>query len=135
MNVMKPGFEPGIVREHLVRVTEAMCPAFNGVVVHRVYSTWSVAHHFEIAARMILVDYLEDHEEGVGSHLSVDHLAPCPVGREVRIRATLVETGHARHTRVVCDVEAYEGQRLLARGKQVQIVMDKRILQQHIERV
>lgn len=132
---MKPGFEPGIVCEHVVTVTEEMCPAFDGVVVHRVYSTWSVAHHFEIAARMVLVDYLEDHEEGVGSHVSVDHLAPCPIGREVRVRARLVEVARTRHTRVVCDVEAYDGERLLARGKQVQIVMDKKTLQQHIERI
>jgi len=132
---MKPGFEPGIVREHVVRVTEAMCPAFDGVVVHRVYSTWSVAHHFELAARMVLVDFLEEHEEGVGSHVSVDHLAPCPIGRDVRVRATLVEVEHGRHARVVCDLEAFDGDRLLARGKQVQIVMDKKILLLHIERV
>jgi len=132
---MKPGFTPVIAREHSVVVTEAMCPAFDGVVVHRVYSTWSAAHHFEIAARMVLVDFLEDDEEGVGSHVSVDHLAPCPIGRTVRIRAELVEVVTDRHTRVVCDVEAFEGERLLARGRQVQIVMKKDILSKRIERV
>ncbi len=131
---MRPGFEPGIQREVVVKVTEDMCPAFDGVVVHRVYSTWSAAHHFELAARKVLVDFLETHEEGIGSHLSIDHLAPCPIGRTVRIRATLTEVTHDRHIRVVCDVAAHDGDRLLARGRQVQVVMNKEHLKRYIER-
>jgi len=83
---MKPGFTPGLFREIVVEVTEAMCPAIDGVIVHRCYSTWSAAHHFELAVRKLLVDFLEDDEEGVGSHVSVDHLAPCGLGRTVRVR-------------------------------------------------
>ncbi len=131
---MKPGFNPGIAREFKVVVTPAMCPAFDDVIVHRVYSTWSAAHHFEIAARMVLVDFLEKHEEGVGSHLSVDHLAPCPVGRTVSVRAELIEVTNDRHPRIVCNVLAYDGDRLLARGKQVQVVMNKEHLQHYLER-
>jgi len=131
---MKPGFDPGITRELTVVVTEDMCPAFDGVIIHRVYSTWSAAHHFEIAARKVLVYYLEDHGEGVGSHLSLDHLAPCPLGRTVRVRAELVEVSRDHHPRVVCDVTAYDGDRLLAKGKQVQVVMNKEHLQHYLER-
>jgi len=131
---MRPGFEPGISGELEIRVTEDMCPTFDGVIVHRVYSTWSAAHHFELAARKVLVDFLEPHEEGVGSHLSIDHLAPCPVGRTVRIRATLTEVICDHHVRAVCDVTAYDGDRLLARGKQVQVVMNKEHLNRYIER-
>ncbi len=129
--VMKPGFEPGIVREITVTVTEEMCPAFDGVIVHRCYSTWSVVHHMEIAARKVLVDFLEDHEEGIGSHISVDHLAPCRVGKTVRVRAELAEVSDCR---VVCNVSAYDGDRLLANGRQVQVVMDKETLIRLIER-
>ncbi|MFQ5464044.1 MAG: thioesterase family protein [Phycisphaerae bacterium] len=131
---MKPGFEPGIEREVVAEVTEAMCPAFDGVVVHRCYSTWSLVHHMELAARKVLVEYLEEHEEGVGAHVSVDHLAPCPVGRSVRVRATLVAVTAERNPRVICDVTAYDGDRLLARGKQVQVVMNKDALKAYIER-
>ncbi len=131
---MKPGFSPGIVRELSVVVTEDMCPAFDGVVVHRVYSTWSAAHHFEIAARKVLVDFLEAQEEGIGSYLSIDHVAPCSVGRTVRVRAELVEVTADHHPRVICEVAAYDGQRLLAKGKQVQVVMNKEHLRRYIER-
>ena len=131
---MKPGFDPGITREVTVVVTEEMCPAFDGVIIYRVYSTWSAAHHFEIAARKVLADFLETHEEGVGSHLSVDHLAPCPLGRTVRVRAELVEVSKDHHPRVVCNVTAYDGDRLLAKGKQIQVVMNKEHLQHYMER-
>jgi len=131
---MKTGFEPGITRSLTLTVTPDMCPAFDGVVVHHVYSTWSVAHHFEIGARKVLVDFLEPHEEGVGSHVSVDHLAPCPVGGEVRVEATLVEVSRDRHIKVVCECRAFSGSRLLATGKQIQVVMDKEHLKRYLER-
>jgi len=126
--------EPGLVREVCVTVTEDMCPAFDGVVVHRVYSTWSVAHHFELAARKVLAGFLESHEEGIGAHLSIDHVAPCPVGRSVRVVAKLVEVTTDTHPRVICDVNAYDGDRLLATGRQVQVVMDKVHLRRYIDR-
>ena len=131
---MKPGLAKGVSAEVVIEVTEDMCPAFDGVVVHRCCSTWSVAHHFEMAARKVLVEYLEEHEEGIGSHVSVDHLAPCGVGKTVRIRAELVGVAEERHTRVVCTVSAHDGNRLLAEGRQVQIVMNKDKLKAHIER-
>ena len=130
-SAMKSGFEPGIVREILVTVTQDMCPAFDGVVVHPCYATWSLVHHMEIAARKILVDFLEDHEEGIGTHVSVDHFNPCRVGKTVRIRAELTEVSDQR---VICDVTVHEGDRLLAQGRQVQVVMNKETLKRLIER-
>lgn len=126
--------KPGIVRELKVTVTEPMCPVFDGVLIHRCYSTWSIAHHFELAARSVLVDYLEASEEGIGSHVSIDHLAPCAVGRVVRIRAELTEVHRERHVRAVCSMTAHDGARLLAKGKQVQVVMNKERLKIHLAR-
>jgi predicted thioesterase len=131
---MKTGFQPGIVRHVSIDVTPDMCPAFDGVVVHKVYSTWSVAHHFEIAARKVLVDFLEAHEEGVGAYVSVDHLAPCTIGSQVEVEAELVEVIKGHHIKVICECRAYCGHRLLARGKQVQVVMDKEHLKRYLER-
>lgn len=131
---MKPGFAPGITREIAITVTEDMCPAFGGVTVHRCYSTWSLVHHMEIAARKVLVDFLESHEEGIGAHVSVDHLAPCKLGQQVIVRAELIDVSSDHHPRVVCAVTAHCGQRLLARGRQVQVVMNKDKLVKLIER-
>jgi predicted thioesterase len=128
---MKPGLAPGTSAEVVIEVTEDMCPAFDGVVVHRVYSTWSLAHHMELAARQVLVPYLEDHEEGLGTHLSIDHLGPTPVGKQVRIVATARAVSEHR---LLCDVQAYDGDRLISRGEQVQRVLPRETIVKLIER-
>jgi predicted thioesterase len=132
---MKPSLAVGNTAEITVRVTEDMCPAFDGVVVHHVYSTWSLAHHMELAARSVLAPHLDDEEEGIGSHLSIDHLAPTPVGHEVRVVAEAVELVP---TTLVCDITAYhvrsDGDRLIGRGRQVQRVLPKALLKTMVAR-
>ncbi|MFQ5430291.1 MAG: thioesterase family protein [Phycisphaerae bacterium] len=122
---MKPGLTPGIHAEVRFEVTEAMCPAFEGEVVHRVCATWTLVHYMEVAGRKILVQYLEPGEEGVGSHVSCDHRAPAPVGREVRMVAT-VTAATARE--LACGVEAFVENRLIATGKTVQRILPRELL-------
>ncbi len=119
---MKAGFSPGIVKEVTKVVTEDMCPSFDGDIVHHVYSTWSMVHHMELAARKVLVDYLDDDEEGIGAHVAVDHKSPAPIGTTVTIRAELIDV---RRNRVLCRVTAWDGDRLLGEGEQLQIVLKK----------
>jgi predicted thioesterase len=128
---MKPLPRVGDAAEVTVTVTEEMCPAFDGVIVHRVYSTWSMAHHMELAARKVLAPHLEEHEEGIGSHLSIDHVAPAPVGHRVRVVAKALEVGP---TTLVCEVIAYDGPRVIGRGTQVQRILPKSKLKSLIER-
>jgi predicted thioesterase len=128
---MKPSLQPGHSAEVEITVTEAMCPAFDGIIVHRVYSTWSMAHHMELAARKVLAPHLEEHEEGIGSHLSIDHVAPAPLGHTVRIVARAMEVGP---TTLVCEVIAYDGGRVIGRGRQVQRILPKSKLKSLIER-
>ena len=90
-----------------------------------------MAHHMELAARKVLAPHLDDHEEGIGSHLSIDHLAPTPVGRTVRVVAEAVEVDDST---VVCDICVYDGERLVGRGRQIQRVLPKKKLKSLIER-
>jgi len=128
---MKPSLQLGNTAELIITVTEDMCPAFDGVVVHHVYSTWSMAHHMELAARLVLAPHLEEHEEGIGSHLSIDHVSPAPLGHDVRVHAKAIELGT---TTLVCEVIAYDGDRVVGRGKQVQRILPKTKLAALIER-
>ena len=132
---MKPTLKLGATAEVTITVTEDMCPAFDGVVVHRVYSTWSMAEHMELAARMVLAPHLDDDEEGIGSHLSIEHVAPSPVGHTVRIVAEAVEL---EPTTLVCSVTAYHdcsGQgTVVGRGRQTQRVLPRQTLQGIIAR-
>jgi len=125
----------GNTAEVTITVTEDMCPAFDGEVVHRVYSTWSLAHHMELAARKVLAPHLEPHEEGIGSHLTIDHVAPTPLGHQVRVIAEATTVGPST---LVCEIAAYhvkpQGETLVARGSQVQRVLPRTTLQGLIER-
>lgn len=133
---MRDSLKVGNTADVTITVTEDMCPAFDNVVVHRVYSTWSMAHHMELAARKVLAPHLEEHEEGIGAHLSIDHCAPTPVGHAVRVEAVATELDD---TTLVCAVIAYhvhpDGRETVAgRGKQVQRVLPKTKLQSLIKR-
>lgn len=128
---MKDSLKIGNTAELTVEITDDMCPAFNGIVVHRVYSTWSMAHHMELAARMVLAPHLEDHEEGIGSHLSIDHVSPAPLGHVVRVTASAIELGP---TTLICECIAYDGARIVGKGKQIQRILPKSKLQSLIER-
>jgi len=123
----------GTEATHTTEVTKDMCAAFDGKVVHDVYSTWSMAHHMEIAARHVLVPHLVAGEQGIGSHLSIDHVSPQPLGRTARVVARCIE---ADATTVVCEVVAYDGDsdRVLGRGKQVQRIYPEDKLIKIIER-
>jgi fluoroacetyl-CoA thioesterase len=128
---MQPTLQVGNRAEIQIEVTMDMCPAFDDVVVHKVYSTWSMAHHMELAARLVLVDHLEAHEEGIGSHLSIDHVSPAPVGSTVRVVAEAVSVDHRG---VECEVVAWDGDRVIGRGRQVQRVLPRTTLARLIER-
>jgi predicted thioesterase len=133
---MKPSLKVGNTAEVTITVTEDMCPAFDGIVVHRVYSTWSMAHHMELAARKVLKDHLDAHEEGIGSHLSIDHVGPVPVGDQVRVLARATEIAR---TTLVCDTIAYHvrpgrDDKVVGTGKQIQRILPRRKLEALIAR-
>ncbi|MCG8408785.1 MAG: hypothetical protein MI923_26565 [Phycisphaerales bacterium] len=122
---MKPGLEPGIYEEVSFEVTEQMCPAFDGEVVHRVCATWTLVHYMELAGRKILMQFLEPEEEGVGSHVSCDHVRPAQVGKKVRVKATVAQMSDRE---LVCDVAAYCGEQLIASGRTGQKVLPRVVL-------
>ena len=98
--------------------------------VHPVYATYSMAKHFEEAGRKLLLRYLEPGEAGIGSSLSVEHLAPSRVGDAVRVTARCVELRGNRLTCVCTAVDA-EG-RLLGRGTTGQVVLSEAAVQARV---
>jgi predicted thioesterase len=132
---MKSSLRVGNTAEVTATVTDDMCPAFDGVVVHHVCSTWTLAHLMELAARKVLAPHLDENEEGIGSHLSIDHTAPTPVGHTLRVEAKAIVLAP---TQLVCDVVAYRvgsnGETVVARGQQVQRILPRTALRALIER-
>jgi predicted thioesterase len=69
----------------------------------------------------------EDDEEGVGTHLSIDHKGPAFVGEEIIFTATVEEI---KGTRLICAIEARVGERLIALGKTGQKMLKKERLKE-----
>jgi predicted thioesterase len=92
-----------------------------------------MAHHMEVAARKVLEAHLDEDEEGIGSHLSIDHVAPAPVGNTISVCATAIEVDAST---LVCTVEARDAahqQTVLATGRQVQRILPRTTLNDIME--
>ncbi len=116
-----------------VVVTGAMTVDFDRLGrVHPVYATYSMAKHFEEAGRTLLLTHLEPGEAGVGTAVSVEHLAPAWPGDRVRVTATCVEV---RGNRLTCALTAVDAQgRLLGRGTTGQAVLPEDLLAARLRR-
>lgn len=122
---MKPGLQVGTEGVVDDIVTDDMRAAFGGSVVHPVYGTVAMVYHMEWAARRVILPYLDDHEEGIGTGVRVRHINPAPVGVNIRTRA--VCTAFDGQT-VVCDVQVFHGKRLLGDGQVEQRIIPRATL-------
>lgn len=129
---MKPGLQTGHIAEVEITVSPNMVAAFEGRTVHELYSTSSLVHHMEWAARQTILPYLEQHEEGMGYHVDVHHTMFTPVGMKVTIRATVTEI---RDNKIECDVEAFNVRGKIAKGKVVQSIVQKSWLENKIREI
>ena len=66
--------------------------SFGGVEVHPVCSTFAMAREAEWACRQFVLKLREEHEEGIGNGLTIEHKAPALIGQRVEVHATLVIT-------------------------------------------
>lgn len=106
--------------------------AFGGVEVHPVCSTFAMAREAEWACRQFVLQMREDHEEGIGNGLTIEHQAPAFLGERVDVVATLTAI---QGNEVHCTWQARSGTRLLASGTCTQKVMDKAKLYERFDRL
>jgi len=126
---MKP-YTIGDYYEIEVITNETMRAKFEGVIIHNLYSTWSLVYHAELCARRLLEKYLEDNEQGIGYSICIKHLAPTKIGKKVQIRAILRSV---ENNKFICDIEGYnEDGKKIAEGYQIQVFMKKDELEKRI---
>ena len=89
-----------------------------------------MAHQFEITARKTLELHLCKDEEGIGSHLSMNHCGLAPLGKTVTVEALITEIDEST---VVCSITAKIGTHVCATGKQVQRVLPTSAISRLIE--
>jgi len=119
---MKNPFQTGDIKIFETTVTDEKLARFEAGLVHPVYSTFSLAKDAEWACRLFVLAMLDEGEEGIGAFVSVEHISPALLGADVEIIARLDKVDG---NRIDCTYEAFCGERLLARGKQSQRIINK----------
>jgi fluoroacetyl-CoA thioesterase len=127
---MKQPFEIGAVMTYQVEVSEQDTAQFGGAEVHPVYATFALARDAEWTCRQFVLNMKENHEEGIGTHVTVNHKAPALVGETVNFYASLTKV---QHRDVICQYNAYVGERLIAFGEQGQKILPRTRLNQLFE--
>jgi len=87
---LKPTLASGLSFTRRLVVDEARCISFMGRE-NMVYATPRMVSDMEYACRDFLLQHLDEGEDSVGAHVTIDHLAATPVGLEVTIEAKLAK--------------------------------------------
>jgi len=116
---MKPSLKPGLTHTNSVEVDESRCIGFMGKE-GAVYATPRMVSDVEYACRDFLLAHLDAGEDSVGAHVSIDHLAPTPMGMKVTIELTVAEVDRRKivFSFSVKDIEE------VGRGKHVRFVVE-----------
>ncbi len=125
-------FRPGDQKTHHYVVQPTDLADFGpgrGGLVHAVCGTFALARELEWASRLFVLDMKADDEEGIGTALQMEHLAPAFAGETLTVAATFVALdGAALH----CAVEAWVGQRRVATGRTGQRIVARARLAAHL---
>jgi fluoroacetyl-CoA thioesterase len=117
---MKQGTETTKTTSYTVQAGDVA--AFNGEIVHHVCSTFVLAREIEWTTRQFVLEIREDDEEGIGTHVSIEHKSPAFVGEAIIFTARIEQlTGNE----LICTYEARVGDRLIAIGKTGQKILKK----------
>lgn len=103
-------------------VKEEDVASFHGEVVHAVCSTFALAREIEWTTRQFVLDIRDDDEEGIGTHISIDHKSPAFVGEHIIFTARIDRFDDGE---LVCSYEARVGERLIATGKTGQKILKR----------
>jgi fluoroacetyl-CoA thioesterase len=119
---MKQIFSKGDKKIYRKIVTSEDFASFHGQVVHRVYSTYSLARDAEWTTRQFVLDLRDEDEEGIGTFISLEHSSPAFEGEEVTWSGYIDEINN---NEVICTVEARAGNRIIATGKTGQKIIKR----------
>lgn len=120
-------FQKGARKLHSFIVDEKDLATFQGQVLHRVCSTYKLGQEMEWSSRLFMLDLIDEDEEGVGTMLHIEHLAPAFVGDEVEVIA-IFDSFEQKH--LLCDIEVKVGDRWIAKGRTGQRLLSKDKLQE-----
>ena len=118
---MKDSLQAGIEGQREFEIDDERTIAFMGAEL-RVYGTPYMVRDIEETSRLVVQEHLDDGEETVGAHVSVDHLGASLIGMTatVSVRITGVDG-----QRVMLEAEVHDGIDLVGKAKHVRFVIDR----------
>jgi predicted thioesterase len=116
---VKSSLQKNLAHTKSIKVDEKRCIGFMGRE-GMVYATPMMVSDVEYACRDFLLQHLDAGEDSVGAHVTIDHLAPTPLGLTVKIELKVVEVDRRKvvFAFLVKDIED------VGRGTHVRFVVD-----------
>jgi predicted thioesterase len=117
---VKSTFVPGVSTSKTLTVDESRCIGFMGKE-GMVYATPRMVSDVEYTCRDFLLQHLDPGEDSVGAHVSIDHLAPTPLGLQVTVEVKVAEIDRRK---VVFSFSVKDPIEEVGRGKHVRFVVE-----------
>ena len=117
---MKSSLKPGLTVRREVMVDQERCIGFMGKE-GAVYATPRMVSDVEYTCRDFLLAHLDEGEDSVGAHVSIDHLAATPMGLKVVIEAKIAEVDRRK---VTFEFTVHDPVEQCGRGKHVRFVVE-----------
>jgi predicted thioesterase len=117
---MKSSLKAGLTHSRTVEVDESRCIGFMGRE-GMVYATPRMVSDVEYSCRDFLLAHLDAGEDSVGAHVSIDHLAPTPLGLSATIELRVAEVDRRR---VVFEFSVKDPLEEVGRGRHVRFVVE-----------
>ncbi len=112
---------PGLTGEATTTVVHENTAAYVGAGGVEVFGTPSMIALMENAAWRAVADSLEEGDVTVGTSVNVQHLAPTPLGEQIRVTAELIEIDGRR---LLFKVEAYDEKRKIGEGQHERFIVN-----------
>jgi predicted thioesterase len=117
---MKSSLKAGLTHSRTVEVDESRCIGYMGRE-GMVYATPRMVSDVEYSCRDFLLAHLDAGEDSVGAHVSIDHLAPTPLGLSATIELRVAEVDRRR---VVFEFSVKDPLEEVGRGRHVRFVVE-----------
>jgi fluoroacetyl-CoA thioesterase len=117
---VKSSLKSGLTASKTVEIDESRCIGFMGKEA-AVYATPRMVSDVEYTCRDMLLEHLDSGEDSVGAHVSIDHLAPTPIGLAVTIEVRVAEVDRRK---VVFEFSVKDPLEEVGRGRHVRFVVE-----------
>jgi fluoroacetyl-CoA thioesterase len=127
---MKDSLKPGLEGTRTYDIDKSRTIGFMGDDL-RVYGTPYMVRDIEETCRLLVQEHLDEGEETVGAHVSVDHLGASLIGMKATVSAKI--TG-VEGRRINLEAEVHDGIDLVGKAKHVRFVIDRDRQKERLEK-